>query len=289
MGYVYWINGEAAAWFEANLRALRFNRELGDRRREAGDVLNVAEVYRITGGHEGALRWSEEAARIYRELGDKLGEAMSLATVAQIHRERGDLETALRLVLETLRLYAGLGTKNLLVAQHSACGTLYLALGNLDQALKHFRSAARLSRDVGYARDEGYSLMSFGVALEQMEDHAGAAEAYRRASQLLGTAYEASGITDELSGKADSLTLLASVLHRSLEKPAEALGAYEAAARIYRELGDTRRLRASPCRGWPACVGGWGIRKPPPATTRRHSNWQGNTARRHTRPLPSPV
>ena len=59
---------------------------------------------------------------------------------------------------------------------------------------------------------------------------------------MLGTAYEASGITDELSGKADALTRLASVLHNSLEKPAEALEAYEAAARIYRELGETRRL-----------------------------------------------
>ena len=66
MGYVYWMNGEAAALFEANLRALRLNRKLGDRRREAGDVLNIAEVYRGTGDHEGALRWAGEAARIYR-------------------------------------------------------------------------------------------------------------------------------------------------------------------------------------------------------------------------------
>ncbi len=168
---------------------------------------------------------------------------MSLATVAQIHCQRGDLETALRLVLETLRLYAGLGTKNLLVAQHSACGTLYLTLGNPHEALEHFRKAARFSREMGYGRDEGYSHMSVGISLEQMKEDADAAEAYRRAFEMLGTAYEASGITDELSGKADALTRLASVLHASLEKPAEALEAYEAAARIYRELGDTRRLR----------------------------------------------
>jgi DNA-binding SARP family transcriptional activator len=243
VGYVYWMNGDAAAALEANFRALRLSRELGDRRCEAGDVGNIAEVYRAMGNHEGALRWAGEAVRIYRELGDKLGEAMRLATVAQTHRERGDLETALRLVLETLRLYAELGTKNLLVAQHSACGTLYLTLGNPHEALEHFRAAVRFSREIGYARDEGYSLMSVGVSLEQMEDRPGAAEAFRRASELLGTAYEASGMTKELSGKADALTLLASVLHHSLEKPAGALEAYEAAARIYRELRDTRRLR----------------------------------------------
>jgi DNA-binding SARP family transcriptional activator len=243
MGYVYWMNGDAVASLEANFRALRLNREFGDRRSEAGDVGNIAEVYRGMGNYDEALRWAQEAVGIYRELGDKLGEAMRLATVAQIHRERGDLETALRLVLETLRLYAMLGTKNLLVAQHSACGTLYLTIGNPHEALKHFRSAFRFSREIGYARDEGYSLMSVGVSLEQIEDHAGAAKAYRRASELLGTAYEVSRITDELSGKADALTLLASVLHRSLDRPAEALETYGAAAGIYRELGETRRLR----------------------------------------------
>jgi tetratricopeptide (TPR) repeat protein len=86
-------------------------------------------------------------------------------------------------------------------------------------------------------------MMSIGVSLKQTGDHAGAAEVYRRASELLQTAYDASGIAKELFAKADSLTLLASVLHHSLKKAAEALKAYEAAAGIFQELGDTRRLR----------------------------------------------
>jgi tetratricopeptide (TPR) repeat protein len=98
-------------------------------------------------------------------------------------------------------------------------------------------------RKIGYTRDEGYSLISVGVALEQLGDPAGAADAYRRAIELLETAYEESGMVRELSVKADALTLLGRIFHHSLDRPVEALNAYGAAAETYRELGDTHRLR----------------------------------------------
>ena len=109
--------------------------------------------------------------------------------------------------------------------------------------LKHFRAAARFSQETEYTRDEGYSLMGVGVALEQRGDPAGAAESYRRATELLQTAYEESEAPEELFGKAETLTLLGAVLHHSLEKPEEALEAYEEAAGIYRRLADPPRLR----------------------------------------------
>ena len=242
-GYVLWANGDDVGSLEANFLALRLHRKLGDLRGEAGDVGNIAEVYRGMGDNQQALRWANEAIRIYRELGDRLGEAMRLATVAAIHRERGEPETALRLVLKTLQLYTELGVKNLLVAQHSACGTLCLGLGAPERALEHFSTAARLGCEIGYTRDEGYALMSVGAALEQLGDHSGAAEAYRRASQLLDRAYRESGMPGELSGKADALALLTKLLHRSLEQPEEALITYRVAADIYRELKDPDRLR----------------------------------------------
>jgi tetratricopeptide (TPR) repeat protein len=127
--------------------------------------------------------------------------------------------------------------------QHNNCGWLYLSLGYPEEALEHFRAAARFSRETDHIRDEGYSLMGVGSALEQRGDPAGAAESYRRATGLMQTAYEESGAPEELFGKAEALTLLGAVLHRSLEKPAEALDAYEEAAGLYRRLADSPRLR----------------------------------------------
>lgn len=241
--YVLWANGDDTGSLEANFLALRLHRKLGDLRSQAGDMGNLAQVYRRMGDYQQALRWANEAIRIDRKLGNRLGESMRLATVAVIHRERGDLETALRLVLKTLQLCTELGVKNLLVAQHSACGTLYLGLGSPERALEHFRTAARLGGEIGHTRDEGHALMSVGAALEQLGDHSGAAEAYRRASELLDRAYKESGRPGELSSKADALTLLAKLLHRSLEHQEEALVTYRVAADIYRELNDPDRLR----------------------------------------------
>lgn len=243
VGYILWTNGDHAGSLDANFRALRIHRNLGDRRGEVGDVGNIAEVYRGMGNYQQALHWTQESVRIYQELEDGIGEAMRLATAASIHHELGELETALPLVLRSLRICTKLGVKNLLVAQHSACGTLYLGLRAPHRALEHFRAAARLGREMGYTRDEGYSTMSVGASLEQTGDSAGATEAYRRAIELLQKAYETSGEPKELSGKADALTLLAGVLHRALERPEEALDAYEAAAKICRELGNLHLLR----------------------------------------------
>lgn len=243
LGYVRWVHQDYAGALEANLQALLIHRELGYRRGEAGDAGNIAHVYRGMGDLDSALRWNEEAIRIDRELGDKLGEAFRLNSVASIHQERGDLGAALSLHHKSLELLADLGIKNLEVSQHINCGRLYLSLGAPEDALEHFRYAARLSRETEYARDEGYSLMGVGVCLEQTGDFAGAEKAYRRAIELLKMSYELSEMPEELSGRADALVLLAAVLDRSLDRPVDALEAYEEAAGIYTRLDDPLKLR----------------------------------------------
>lgn len=239
LGYVLWMSRDYDGALEANFQALRLHREVGDRRGEAGDGGNIAQVYRSMKDYEQALRWAEEAARIDRELGDKLGETFRLNTVATIHQERGDLEAALSRHLKSLQLLTELGVKNLNVAQHMNCGRLYLRLGDFRAALEHFRAASLLGHEIGYSRDEGYSLVNVGVALEQLGDTAGAERAYRKSVELLQTAHEESGSMEELFGEAEALTLLG----RLLDRPAEALEAFEKAAGIYRELDDVEHLR----------------------------------------------
>jgi DNA-binding SARP family transcriptional activator len=243
LGYVRWVNQDYVAALEAHLQALWIHRELGHRRAEAGDAGNIAHVYRSMGDLDSAIRWNEEAIQIDRELDDKLGEGFRLNSMASIHRERGDLKAALSLNLASLDITVANHPKNLQVALHVNCGMMYLGLGDPEEALEHLGNAVRLSRETGYTRDEGYALMSVGAALEQAGDTTGAADAYRRAIELLGRAYEESEISEELQGKADTLTLLGTVLHRSLGHLDEARNAYEEAGDIYRGLGDNRRLR----------------------------------------------
>ena len=243
LGYARSMSLDSAGALEANLQALWIHRELGNRRAEAGDAGNIAHVYRTMGDHDSAIRWNEEALRIDRELGDELGESFRLTSMASVQGERGDLEAALSLNLESLAITTKLGTKNLSANLHINCGKLCLSLGDPDGAFEHYMAAARFSKQTENARDEGYSLMGAGIAGEQGGDLAGAAESYRRATMLLQTAYEESGAPEGLLGKAEALTLLGTVLHRSLEKPVEAMDAYEEAVSIYRRLADPPKLR----------------------------------------------
>lgn len=243
LGYARWVNRDYAGALEANLRALWIHRNLGYRGAEAGDASNIAQVYRGTGDYDSALRWAEEAVRIDHELGDELGESFKMNTVANIHRERGNLEAALSLHLKSVSVLTDLGIKNLRATQHLNCGRLYLSLVAPEEALQHFRSAARLGRETGYTRDEGYALMGAGVCLEHGGDPSGAAETYRRAVGLMERACEDSGLPEDLSGKAEALSLMGAVLHHSLDRRPEAFDAYRAAAATYRRLKDLGRLQ----------------------------------------------
>ena len=246
VSYVRWMQGNYAAAQEANFQVLRIHRELGDRPAEAGDAWNIAQVYRGMGDYDHALEWVEESARIYDELGDELGKKLGgnlrAEVMSVIHLERGDPKAALTFELEILEHNIEVGAKHHNIPQHIHCGTLYLRVGDPQEALAHFRAAARLSREIGHTRYEGQSLMSVGISLERLGDPAGAAEAYRRAVDQLETAYQEFGIEEALRTKADALALLGRPLHRSLDRPGEALKAYEAAADIYRKVGAISRV-----------------------------------------------
>jgi len=244
VGHVCLMERDYAGVLEANLRALRIHRELDDRRGEVGDIHNISQAYCGLGDYDQALRWVEEADRVRREPGeDYWAEMLRNYTMTSLHLDRGDLEAALRASLEGIQLDARFGRDNASIPGHSRCGTLYLRLWRPEKALEHFREAARLNREAGHTRDEGYSLMSVGACLEQTADPTGAANAYRRAVKLLDIAYEESVLAEDLSGKADAESLLAAVLHRSLDRPEEALSLYESAAGTHRELGNEPRLR----------------------------------------------
>jgi DNA-binding SARP family transcriptional activator len=236
VSYVRWMRRDYAGALEADYEALRLHRELGDRSGEAGDAWTIAQVYRGMEDPDKALEWLEEAARIYGELGDEFGDSMRVEVMRSIHRERGDLKTALSFGLEALRENEELGARDLNVAQHSECGALYLQLGDPREALVHFRTAADLAREMGYTRHEGHAMASSAISLERLADPAGATEAYRRAVELLEIAHEESAVEEDLRAKANTLALLGRLLHRSLDKPREALDAYEAAADVYRAM-----------------------------------------------------
>ena len=243
LGYALSAHGDYAAALQANFRELRIQRELENLRGEAGASGNLAQVYRRMEDQENTLRWAGKALRIYGELGNELGEGFALHTLAAVYLKRGDLRSALSLILESVDKRVGPGARILDVAEYNTCGMLYLRLGEAHEALEQFRLAVRLSRKTGYLRDEGYSLVNTGIALERTGDAAGAEEAYRQAVEVLETAYRESDLQRELAGKAEALILLGNVLHRSLGRLDEARESYEEAARIYRKLGETQRLR----------------------------------------------
>lgn len=241
LGYATWSRGDYSGALEASLASIDIYRRLGNRRAEAAVSQNIARAHRWLGNHEGALEWSGRAADIYGELGDPLGAFLRLDGFAYVAMERNDLQAAIPLIEQLLPICKQLGDKHLQLEKHMNLARCLLGTGAPERALRHFQAAARLGAEIGDPRHESFPLMSAGAICERLGRSQEAAESYRRAARLLGTAYAVTGVIDEQLARGDALTLLAGVLERDLDQGDEALEAFDEAEAIYRRHGDLLR------------------------------------------------
>jgi tetratricopeptide (TPR) repeat protein len=112
-------------------------------------------------------------------------------------------------------------------------GQYYFKHHQPQEALKHFEAAAQLGADIGDPRHEGYPLMGAGASHNYLGNAERAGQAYRRASQLMKSAYAVNGVVDEHIAQADALTLLAGSLEQQLENHDEVILCFQLAEGIY--------------------------------------------------------
>lgn len=242
LGHRLWRRGDYPEALRANHLALTLHRALGNEAGQAGDATNIAQVHLDLEEYEEALLWAEKAYRLHERRDDQYGMAFVSWHLAAVFRARGELETALHWTLEGLQHHRSSGGKYFTAVKHNQCAVLYLALGTSEEALAHFRSAARLSEEVGSTTEEANAHVGVGMALEALDDPEGASAAYESAIALLPTPRSESEREVQLAVRTDALTLLARVLHRSMGLTDEASVAYSQAAEAARALGDGPRL-----------------------------------------------
>lgn len=241
LAYTAWTNSDYEAMLAANFEALRLYQALGNRRAEASTAWNIAQAYRRLDQPDEALEWAERAADMYEALTDLLGEYMRLDTLAWAQARRGETAVSAAYVKQLLPVCERLNDKHLSLEKHMTLGHHLLGAGELEVARAHFEAASGLGADTGDPRHEGYPLMSLGATLERLGELERAAQAYRRAAQLLETAYTVSYVADEQLAQADALTLLAGVLSKT-EATQAALDTYQTAQVVFERHGAWPRL-----------------------------------------------
>jgi len=96
--------------FEPFERAFQIAKELGDNRRQAESLEDMADV-QITNDQGKALQFGDEALKKYQAIGDRSKEAFMLSFIADIYYLWGEEEKARDLYSQLLLLYQSLGDK----------------------------------------------------------------------------------------------------------------------------------------------------------------------------------
>ncbi len=220
---------EAGTGFE---QALAVFREMRDRRREAGVLVNLGNLRRDQGRMEDARAHLEAALAIAREVGNRRLEGNLLGNLGNLHGEQGRLEEARTHYDRALAIRREVGNRRIEGLDLGNLGNVSREQGRMDEAGAHYRRALAVHREVGNRRDEGIVIGNLGL----LQSDQGRMDEAR-------TLYEVALVIDREVGdrrhEGFVLGVLANVL-RDQGRMDEAVAHCDQALAIHRAVGNRR-------------------------------------------------
>ncbi|MFN2467275.1 MAG: PrsW family glutamic-type intramembrane protease [Gaiellaceae bacterium] len=192
---------EAVWYFE---QSLELARAVGDRRREAAALAQLAWIAMEQGEADQAARLAKDGLAMARELGDPLTESGVLNTLAELAAASGDDAEATALLQQGLALRRALGDRRLVANSLLELGRAELTRPRLDEASELFQEAESIARELG----DTWSLSLALGGLGRVELGRGRLE---EASVLLTEALRVAGERGDVRAIADSLQALGAV------------------------------------------------------------------------------
>jgi CHAT domain-containing protein len=231
LGGAHEVLGEPAKAQEYYTRALEGVRALGNKKREAA-ILNNLAVLSVNQDDLGqALVYYGQALEAFRKLGDREWEARILSNLAGAYLDIGEPQRALDLLQEALPIRQELGDRRGEVATLLLLGSAHERLGDIPAALKPYGQALQIAREMEDRAGEAFALGQLG------QGHLRAGD-LDRALELLTQAAA-------LHRKLENPAGLATVLQQTGETEAR-LGQREKALATLREALALRRASADP-------------------------------------------
>jgi len=222
--------GDLRPAVEDHERALALWREVGEPRREAA-TLNELGVTRLgIGEHGGAREAFERALSLWKEAGERFDGAETQSSLCFLEQRLGDLRKALACYGEPLAVFREAGDQDSEKRLLNNLGGIYDLLGEPDAALDHYQQALTLCRALGDRTEEARALNNIGVIHRTLGE-------WQEALRLYGQAREILDRTGDRALKAAVLTNIGSA-YNSLGEPERALAFLEKALALRREIGD---------------------------------------------------
>ncbi|MEH1130234.1 ATP-binding protein [Micromonospora sp. CPCC 206061] len=229
LGEVYRLTGRYLSAEHSLRQALDLFERAEDRRGVADTLTQMAHVQRRTGDHRGAADRLAQAVARYEELGNLRGQADALDELGVVRCHVGDHRGALDTLRQALTIHRGLGDRSGEATALYQFGAFQLLTGEYPAAIDAFERALAAHRELGNRHGQGCALNYLGNA----HCHAGD---YAAANAALGEAMTLHRALGYRPGQANGLNYLGVVACRTGDLPAAERSLTEALA-LYRDLG----------------------------------------------------
>jgi tetratricopeptide (TPR) repeat protein/transcriptional regulator with XRE-family HTH domain len=217
---------DAIAWHTAAIAAAE---QLGNRLAQAGALIDLGILRRLTDDYPAAAQAHEQALSIYRDHGDRLGQGNALNELAAARQMSGDYRAAAGELEQALGIFRQIGNRLGQANALNRLGDVRQHMGDYLAAAQAHEQALGIFRQVGNRLGQANALNRLGEMRHHTGDYLAAAD---NLEQALGIFRE---LEDRL-GEANALNSLGEVRRQTGDYVAAAK-AHEQALGLYRQVG----------------------------------------------------
>lgn len=163
LGATYSALGSHALAEKHHAAAMELDRERGDPRNLASDLLNLGELARLRGDFSHAATLFDEAWVSLREIGDRDLEALALNNLGGAYLGRGDLDMAVQHLADAIDACEASGAGEHLSETHRFLAEAHLARGDLKEAARSAHDAMTLALADGSSDHLGHAWRVAGL------------------------------------------------------------------------------------------------------------------------------
>ncbi|HSF16606.1 MAG TPA: tetratricopeptide repeat protein, partial [Vicinamibacteria bacterium] len=183
-GTIFWFRGDYRTALHYLNGSRKLAQEIGDKRREASTVGNIAAVYATAGNYEKALEYFETSVANARDGGETTAEINALSNIGSVHKEIGNNERALSYYEEALVIARKAGLKRQECETLANMAEAFQRRGDHGEAHVYFSNALRIAQEIENKTFEAFALGSLGSLSRDRGDYADALGYFNKALAL---------------------------------------------------------------------------------------------------------
>ena len=162
-GNIYYDQSEYMKAHEYFDKALKIEREVGNKAGEAINLNKIGLVYFSLGDYPKALDFYFEAMKVNESAGRKNGIAANLSNIGNVYMDEKDYPKALSYLFKALKLNQELDRKIGIAVNNGNIGLVYKSLGDHPKALTYFETALKLNEELDRKTGIAENLNNIGL------------------------------------------------------------------------------------------------------------------------------